>query len=205
VVTAPTLTAAGLFFRYPGGFAVGPVDLDVTPGLFLLRGPNGSGKTTLLRLLCGGLLPTRGRVRVCGGDPADHRARRHVALLPATPELPGFLRVDEAWQTLAALRGTPTWDGTPLCDALGLPAALRLDQASAGQRRKAELVATLAGDPEVLLLDEPFANLDDDASEVLSGWLGKWRGDRVVLVASQTRLPVQPDRVGEMTAGRLRG
>ncbi|MBW2253842.1 MAG: ATP-binding cassette domain-containing protein [Deltaproteobacteria bacterium] len=203
MVTTPTLEARGLLFRYPAGFTVGPTDLTLSPGLLLLRGPNGCGKTTLLRLLCGGLLPTAGKVRVCGGDPADHRTRRHVSLLPATPELPGFLRVDEAWQTLAALRRDPSWDGTPSCDALGLPAALRLDQASAGQRRKAELVAALAGDPEVLLLDEPFANLDEAASEVLSGWLEDWRGDHVVLVAGQTRLPVEPDRITEMAAGRL--
>jgi ABC-type multidrug transport system ATPase subunit len=192
-----------LVFRYPAGFTVGPVDLDLAPGLALLRGPNGSGKTTLLRLLCGGLHPTAGQIRVCDGDPAEHRVRRRVSLLPATPELPGFLRVDEAWQTLAALRGAPSWDGTAPCDALGLPETLRLDQASAGQRRKAELVAALAGDPVVLLLDEPFANLDEAASEVLSRWLEEWRKERVVVVAGQTRLPVEPDRIAEMASGRL--
>jgi ABC-2 type transport system ATP-binding protein len=198
------LQAEGLVFRYPAGFTVGPIDLDLAPGLALLRGPNGSGKTTLLRLMCGGLFPTAGKIWVCGGDPAEHPVRRHVSLLPATPELPGFLRVDEAWQTLAALRGAPSWDGTALCDALGLLGTLRLDQASAGQRRKAELVAALAGDPEVLLLDEPYANLDDAASEVLSGWLREWRANRVLVVASQTPLPVEPDRIGEMASGRLK-
>ncbi len=78
-----------LAFRYLGGFAVGPVDISLGPGVHWLRGPNGGGKTTLLGCLCGSLRPDRGRVSVDGRDLLrEHAARGLVSLLAAEPDLP---------------------------------------------------------------------------------------------------------------------
>ncbi|MCB9743944.1 MAG: ABC transporter ATP-binding protein [Alphaproteobacteria bacterium] len=197
------IEAAGLRFDWPG-FSLGPLELDLGPGVHRMEGGNGSGKTTLMRCLCGALRPSAGQVRVLGADPSrDPAARAQVAWLPAAPDLPDALRVEEAWQTLAALRGHPRWSGAALCEALDLPPRLRLSDASAGQRRKAELVAALAGDPPALLLDEPFANLDVAAVETVRGWMQDWRAQRVVLVATHEALGFTPDTGLALRAGQL--
>ncbi|MCK6505002.1 ATP-binding cassette domain-containing protein [Myxococcota bacterium] len=198
-----SLVAQDLRWRWPGGFALGPVDLSLGPGLWLLRGRNGAGKTTLLRCLCGGLVPTTGQVRICGEDPvASAHARRLVSWAPAQPDLPDFLTIDEAWRTLAALRGAPAWPGEPLRDRMGLPPHLRLSHASAGQRRLAGLLAALAGDPAVLLLDEPLSHVDAAGRAEILALLGVLRAERVVLVTSHEDLPVAVDGQAELVAGR---
>lgn len=190
------LVTKDLRYRYATGFEAGPLTLDVGPGLIHLHGPNGSGKTTILRCLCGGLRRSVGTVEVVGADPRTSvEARRDVAYLPAEPELPEFLTVDEAWQQLAALRRRPHWLGHALRGRFGLPGALRLGQCSAGQRRLAELIAAVAGDPKVLLLDEPFANLDDARTETLCTVLEEWSADRVVVMTSHLSLPLPVTRV----------
>jgi ABC-type Na+ transport system ATPase subunit NatA len=121
--------------------------------------------------------------------------------MPAACDLPDFMTVDEAWQMMAALRGAPRWDAAPLREALGLPGRLRLSACSAGQRKKASLLAALAGDPGVLLLDEPLATVDAQAAETLSAWLEGWRSARVVVLASHEALPLSVDSTATLAAG----
>lgn len=83
---------------------------------------------------------------------------------------------------MAALRGAADWDGAALRDRLCVPGSLPLSHCSAGQRRRAELLAALAGDPRVLLLDETFAHLDDHGCEVLRGLVEEWRADGCVVL-----------------------
>ena len=204
-----SLVAEGVEFRYPqgpsgrrAGFSVGPVSLHLGPGLYHLRGRNGAGKTTLLRCLCGGLRPSAGRVLVNGRDVSQPQVRRDVALLPGRPSLPTFLTVDEAWRLLSGLRGAPAWDGRPYREALGVPGALKLTAASDGQARKAELVAALAGDPTVLLLDEPLALMDAAAVAQIGAWIEGWRRQRVLLVTSHEALPWALDGEAELSPGQ---
>ena len=192
----PLLEARGLQMRFPSGFVAGPLDLVAGPGVHHLRGRSGSGKTTLLRCLCGGWRTCTGALSVAGRDPrTDPLARRDIALLPAEPELPTFLTVDEAWQELAALRGAPGWDGRALRDHLGLPGGLPLGHCSAGQRRLAELLAAAAGDPRVMLLDEPFANLDPLSIDRVASCISRWRTERAVVLTSHGPVPVPVDTV----------
>lgn len=204
----PSLVARAAEFRFPKAvsskrraFSVGPVTLSLGPGVHHLRGPNGAGKSTLLRCLCGGLRLSAGSVQICGQDIGEVSARARVALLPGRPSLPPFLSIDEAWQLLAGLRGAPTWDGRPYREALGLPGGLRLAAASDGQARKAELVASLAGDPPVLLLDEPLALMDAATLDTLKAWVEIWRRDRVVLATSHEPLPWPVDSAAELRPG----
>jgi ABC-2 type transport system ATP-binding protein len=156
---------------------IGPLDRTFAPGVTWLLGPNGTGKTTLFRVLCGELAPTAGVVRLDGDEPTrSPTARCGIAFLPANPELSGFLTVREAWSITAGLRGR-AWDGAALADTLELDPRRRLDTLSVGQRRKAELVAALAGDPDVLLLDEVFAPLDDRSVRAVAALLDAGRAD----------------------------
>lgn len=194
------LSLVGVGITFPSGRAVGPVSAELGPGLHHLTGRNGSGKTTLLRCICGAWRGSTGTVTVRGqgaaSDPRrDPRARRDVALVTAEPELPPFLTVDEAWTELAAIRGAPRWDGARLRDTFGLPGGLPLAHCSAGQRRLAELLAAAAGDPRILLLDEPFANLDPVSTERLAAQLDAWRRERVIVVTSHGPVPIPVDSV----------
>lgn len=177
------------------------MDLALGVGVHHLQGRNGSGKTTLLKCLCGALLPDEGRVSVCGEDPRRPAARRRIAFSPAECDLPGFLTVDEAWQTTAALRAASSWDGAPLRSRLGLPGKLRLSNGSAGQRRLAGLLAALAGDPEVLLLDEPLANVDVQTCAVVGAIIAELGATRVVLITSHEAPPFEVNGSHELTAG----
>jgi ABC-2 type transport system ATP-binding protein len=190
------LQCQNLTMRFPSGFVAGPLTLQLGPGIHHLQGRNGSGKTTLLRCLCGGWRMSEGVVHIRGRDPRhDPLARRDVALVAAEPELPAFLTVDEAWQELAALRGAPRWDGHALREHLGLPQGLPLGHCSAGQRRLAELLAAAAADPAVLLLDEPFANLDPVSVQRVADCMLRWRAERALVLTSHGPLPLEPDTV----------
>jgi len=185
-------------------FRVGPISLEMDRGVLLLKGPNGGGKTTLLRAVAGELTPTSGTVLIGGRD--VHRsveARRNVGFVPSAPELPDFLSVAEACEFAASIRGARHWDGRAYLRELDLDPNLSLGSASAGQRRKAELVCGLAGDPQLLLLDETFAHLDASAVDTLRRWVADWARSRLVAVTHHGAPPVTPDRVVHVERGKV--
>ncbi len=195
------LEVRDLVVSFGSAFSVGPVNLAANRGVIHLKGPNGGGKTTLLRSMGGELLPASGSVCVKGLDIyAVTQARRNVALITSAPELPDFLTVTEAYEFSASLRGAPKWDGQPYCEALELDPNLPLGHASSGQRRKAELICGLAGDPEVLLLDETFAHLDDRSAVQLSEWISDWSQSRLIVLAHHGIPPVAVDEVLDVLA-----
>lgn len=198
-----SLQVQSLEVRLSKRFVAGPLSVRLGPGLAWLRGPNGAGKTTLLRALCGDLVPTSGRVHLqvgaSSGDP--HRRpllRRFLGYLPAVPDTPDFLTVDEAWRLAAGVRGCPDWPGVRLREALALPGGLRVAHASSGQRRRIELLAALVGDPPILLLDEPFAHLDQEGCDWLAEAIADWRSERIVLLTGHGPPPVAPDLIVEL-------
>jgi ABC-2 type transport system ATP-binding protein len=198
------LEVSDLVVGFGDAFRIGPVSLAMDCGALYMEGPNGGGKTTLMRTLAGELVPSSGTVRIRGLD--IHRsaaARRSIALVPSAAELPDFLSVAEACEFSAAIRGVKRWDGRSYLDQLDLDPRLPLGSASAGQRRKAELVCGLAGDPEVLLLDETFAHLDQHSVETLSRWVTEWSDSRLVAFAHHGRPPVTPDAVLHIAQGRV--
>ena len=196
------LEVRDLVVTFGKAFSVGPLNIVANSGVIHLIGPNGGGKTTLLRAMGGELQPSRGRVCVKGQDiHSVTQARRHVALITSTPELPAFMTVSEAYKFSASLRGAPTWDGKPYCEALELDPTLPLGHASAGQRRKAELICGLAGDPGVLLLDEAFAHLDEHSAVQLSQWIEDWSLSRVIVLAHHGSPPVTVNETLDVPPG----
>ena len=107
----------------------------------------------------------------------------------------------EAYQFTAGLRGASDWDGESRCADLRLDPALPLASASAGQRRKAELICGLAADPEVLLLDETFAHLDQESCALLVAWIAEWRVSRLILLTHHGELPMTADDVLHVDGG----
>lgn len=181
------ITFDAVTVRYPDGTQLGPFTFDIGPGVTHLVGDNGAGKSTALEVLTTALPRHSGEITVNGRDPETHaEVRAMLGYVPAKPALPGFLTVDESWSFMARLRGAPRWNGVALRDRLGLPGDVRLNQTSTGMRRKAELLAALAGDPLFLLLDETLANLD---SAILPVVLEEVRARPTVVIVHHGQLP----------------
>jgi molybdate transport system ATP-binding protein len=198
------------------------VRLDVLPGEVLgVLGPNGSGKSTLLDVLAGLVRPAAGRVRVAGRTLADAEAgvhlpphRRRVALLSQDPLLFPHLTA------LANVAFGPRAAGVPRRRAEQLAAAWlshvdlaelaghRPSALSGGQAQRVALARALATEPDVLLLDEPFAALDVDAAPALRGLVRRVLLDRdrqatVLVTHDPLDALVLADRVVVLAGGRV--
>jgi ABC-2 type transport system ATP-binding protein len=128
-----------------------------------LLGPNGAGKSTLASILLGLRAPDRGRVRVAGRDPRDHRARRAVGAMPQETLFPQTLRVAELVDFVARHYARPSSVDAVLSEfGLGSLAARPAGALSVGQRRRLALALAFVGRPALLVLDEPTAALDGE-------------------------------------------
>jgi ABC-type multidrug transport system ATPase subunit len=143
------------------------VTITLEPGrVYALRAPNGSGKTTLLRVMAGLTRPTRGQV-LWQGRPISARARRHLGVVLEKPLLYGEWTAAENLTWFARLYDCPEpsrtarqWlKATGLDDLADLP----VRDCSKGQRQRLAIARACLHNPEVLLFDEPFDGLDEDA------------------------------------------
>jgi heme ABC exporter ATP-binding subunit CcmA len=164
--------AVCLLGRFP---ALAGVDLDVTAGeIVLVQGPNGAGKTTVLRA-CAGLVPVvDGEAHVLGVDlRTDPRAVRHrVGLLGHAGGLYDDLTVADNVRFWARAGRSRSADARAAMARLGLDGRLAdvaVGRLSAGQRRRASLAVLVARRPELWLLDEPHAALDQEGRDLVDG------------------------------------
>ena len=168
-------------------------------GMHTLLGENGAGKSTLLRVAAGLVTPTAGTVRVLGGTPADNRHR--IAYMSHAAMLYDELTPMENLRYFAQLHCSS--DACSLCHAspemalraVGLDPHLKrsVSQLSQGMRQRVSLAAAILADPELLLLDEPFSNMDVNGARELVALLkdfltwpltGNARGARTVIVTT---------------------
>ena len=199
----------GGVFAYGRRRVLDGVDLAVEAGTTtVLLGENGVGKTTLLRCLAGLLEPAAGTFRVLGLDPARDRRRlsERTGLVPDAPDAWAWMTAPDLLRFLAVHH--PRWSAAraaELLSSLRVPVDRRFGEMSRGEATKAMLVATLAHEPEVLLLDEPFAGLDplvhDDVLRAVVDALGA--GPRTVIVSTHD-LDVAA-RIGDHVAILSRG
>lgn len=161
------------------------LDLEVESGTIVtLAGSNGSGKSTLLRCIAG-LARFTGSIRVCGTPVDDKGAfRRLVGYLPQSVMLPPHATVAEAIKFFARLRGADI-SVLPVDPEFLPPFGARIGTLSGGQRQRVALAVALLGDPKVILLDEPVANLDSGGREAVWELLRDLRdGGTTILIAS---------------------
>jgi ABC-2 type transport system ATP-binding protein len=147
--------------------ALDGVDLTVRRGeLLAVLGPNGAGKTTLVEILEGHRSATSGEVSVLGFDPADRERdfRRRIGIVTQEEGLDPLLTVAEAVDLYAAAYPDPRPTAEVLeLVGLGERADVRTQALSGGQRRRLELALAIAGNPELIFLDEPTTGFDPAA------------------------------------------
>jgi len=184
---APAIELEDVGRAYGERTALAGVTLTLEPGRTLaVFGANGAGKTTLLRILATLLKPHAGRARVLGRDlPADGWAvRGRVGLLAHDPLLYRELSARENLVFHARLHGVALERVEALLEQVGLRA--RADEPvrtlSRGMTQRVAICRASLHEPELLLLDEPLANLDPGAAAAVEGLIGPGGGvTRVVI------------------------
>ncbi len=205
------LKVEGLQLRFGRKRVLDGLDLSVQDGaVTVLLGGNGAGKSTLLRVLLGVLRPRAGTVRLFGLDPlrAHREVLQRIGYVPDVPDCPGWMTTRDLFAFLRPQY--PQWNDVlcgELCEQLAVPMRTKFASMSRGQGMKSMLVAALAPEPELLLLDEPFAGLDPLVREqVLQGVLASLKaGERTVLCATH-ELEIASriaDRVAVLQNGRV--
>jgi ABC-2 type transport system ATP-binding protein len=183
------VTVEGVWKRFGTTDVVSDLSFEVQQGEVLgFLGPNGAGKTTTMRMILDIIRPDRGTIRVFGGVPGiDHQSR--VGYLPEERGLYRDVPVLDTLTYFGALRGLSPADAraraTRLLEEVGLGPAMRKKAAelSRGMHQKAQVIATVLHDPELLIVDEPFQGLDPVNSELLKSLLldRRDRGAAVVM------------------------
>ena len=179
-VDMPAIDASGVARRFGRRWAVAGVSLRVAPGTRLMvTGRNGSGKSTLLRVLATASRLDQGTARIAGFDLATERAavRRQVALLGHHSYLYEALTARENLEIARRFLGAPADRVDALLAEVGLLA--RADEPvlvfSAGMRKRLALARALLQDARVLLLDEPYGELDPAGFALLDRVLDEQR------------------------------
>lgn len=192
---------SNLVKTYGDTVALAGIDLSVSVGsVYGLVGPNGAGKTTLLGLLAGLRKPSAGSVEL---------ASSRVAVLPDTPRFDGWLTAREVVE-LARVLATPVTSPEAtdeMLDVAGLSevAERRVKGFSRGMLQRLGLAASVVGDPDLLLLDEPAAALDPAGRREVLDLITELRGRATVLFSSHILDDVQEvcDHVGVLNRGEL--
>jgi len=186
--SAPAVALEGVGRAYGERVALREISFTLPAGATVaVFGANGAGKTTLLRILAGLLRPHAGRATVLGAElPREaYRSRGRTGLLAHEPLLYRDLTVRENLRFHARLHGVGGGRVEALCEQVGL--AGRADDPvrtlSRGMTQRAAICRAVLHAPELLLLDEPFANLDPGGAAAVAPLIGRGSGPARVLIS----------------------
>jgi ABC-type multidrug transport system ATPase subunit len=179
---------------YPGPVAaLQGVSLSIPQGMFGLLGPNGAGKTTLMRIVAGLLEPTSGRVVLDGADVTE-TPERVWARLGYLPQEFGFyphLTGEAMLAHLLELKGVEAAGGLKTLVAellervnLSFAAKRKVKAYSGGMRQRLGLAQAIAGNPRLIIVDEPTAGLDPEERFRFYRLLAELAADRIVILST---------------------
>ncbi|WP_231188357.1 ABC transporter ATP-binding protein [Haladaptatus sp. DYF46] len=209
-MTTPIIHTSDLTKQYQNVRVVDTVSLTVPRhAVYGLLGPNGAGKSTLINMLLDLVTPTAGTAHICKKDtqvdPVD--VRRHVGVLPdgfsVFPRLSGRRHLQYVADARNVSPDTDTYlDRVGLLDSAGQAATTY----SRGMQQRLGLAMALIGEPDVLLLDEPFAGLDPDGVRLLREIVTAENKRGTTILLSSHRLEQVErlcSRVGLLSDGQL--
>ena len=187
------LSLFNLFFSYEETPILEQESLHIEKGSFVgVIGPNGGGKTTLLKLIMGFLHPSRGTIQVFGKTPTQ--ARTQIGYVPQVHKCDRDFPITV--QELVLLGGLESNSLFPsketkqkaldLIEELGLMAHLKqsFGALSGGLAQRALLARALLSNPDLLLLDEPTANVDPASTSLIMNKLESYKGKKTILIVT---------------------
>ena len=188
------LSVRDLVKVYPGPVtALQGVQLDLSPGMFGLLGPNGAGKSTFMRILAGLLEPTSGSVTLDGADIIAHpeMVRAKLGYLPQEFGFYPHLTGEQVLLHLLRLKGVTAQGGIDslaheLLDRVNLSFAAkrRVKGYSGGMRQRLGIAQAIAGDPRLVIVDEPTAGLDPEERLRFYHLLAELAENRIVVLST---------------------
>jgi ABC-2 type transport system ATP-binding protein len=163
----------GIRKAFAGHVAVKDLSLEVPRGsVFGLLGPNGAGKTTTLRMVMNILGTDAGAIEILG-TPADHASRDRIGYMPEERGLYPRMVLEEQLVFMAAIKGLGSREAKarlgPWLERLGLSdwRKKKTNELSKGMQQKAQFIATVLHEPDVLIMDEPMSGLDPVGMDVM--------------------------------------
>lgn len=188
--------------------AVSNLTLEIPAGQALaLLGPNGAGKTTSIAMMLGLTRPSRGHIRLFGADPGSVQAHTRIGVMLQGVSVPDRLTVKESLNLFRGVYPRPL-SLAHLLDISGLEGDARkmAGQLSGGKTRRLQFAAAMAGDPQMLFLDEPTVGMDVASKRQFWDTLRTFIADGRTLVLTTHDLQeadVVADRVVVMNSGRV--
>ena len=180
---AAPISIRGVSRQFGETWALHRVDLEVAAGEFIaLVGPSGCGKTTLLRIVADLVEPTTGEVRIGEHSAAEARQQRQLGLVSQRPAVLPWKRAIDDVRFTQKIAGRVGFDPAKVLREFGLEGHedKRAKQLSGGMLQRVNIASAMAHDPSVLLMDEPFAALDEMKREEIGEWF-----DRELIAAPQ--------------------
>jgi len=207
----PAIDATGVARRFGASWVLRGLTLRVEPGEVVgLLGANGSGKSTLLRILATLLRPHAGSARVCGHDVvvAPGRVRESVGYLGHAPGLYDDLTARENLTFAAAMLDRDEHDADRALERVGLldVGARPVRGFSSGMQRRLAIARLLLVRPRLLLLDEPYSNLDASGVSLMNSLIAEWASAGVaalVVLHEDTPAAGLLDRTVSIENGRI--
>jgi ABC-2 type transport system ATP-binding protein len=209
-MSEPAIEVHGLTKAYGDVEAVRGVDLEIARGeVYALLGPNGAGKTTTVEILEGHRERDGGEVRVLGEDPGARSPslRRRIGIVLQTTGVEPYLTVEEVVDLFRGYYPSPR-SRDELLEVVGLTEqrTQRVRRLSGGQQRRLDVALGLAGDPDLLFLDEPTTGFDPAARRGAWEMVRNLRSLGVTVLLTTHYLDeaqVLADRVGIIVRGRI--
>jgi len=207
----PTVSIANVRKAFGDVQAVDGVSFEVNPGeVFGLLGPNGAGKTTTIRMLLDIFKPDSGEIAVFGGK-LDEEKKNCIGYLPEERGLYKDLKLEPTLVFLLTLKGLDERTAREQVEAylkrLDLYAyrQKKIQELSRGMQQKAQIIATLAHDPDLIVVDEPFSGLDPVNTRLIKEMIEEQRrAGKTIIMSTHQMYQVEAlcDRIVLINRGR---